>query len=71
MRLKCSLIKSDYREKDGYTLETVDVFGIQDHKEVVVIQSVSGNIDASVRFLRFRPGFRMFNFRFHHRELGI
>ncbi|KAL1692213.1 ChaC-like protein [Schizophyllum commune] len=30
----------DYREKDGYTLETIDIYGIVDGKEEVIIPNV-------------------------------
>ncbi|KAL1675305.1 ChaC-like protein [Schizophyllum commune] len=31
----------DYREKDGYTLETIDIYGIVDGKDEVIIPNVS------------------------------
>ena len=31
---------SDYREKDGYTIESVDVFGIVNGEEHVVVEKV-------------------------------
>uniref|UniRef100_D8QKC4 glutathione-specific gamma-glutamylcyclotransferase n=1 Tax=Schizophyllum commune (strain H4-8 / FGSC 9210) TaxID=578458 RepID=D8QKC4_SCHCM len=31
----------DYREKDGYTLETIDIYGIVDGKEEVIIPNAS------------------------------
>ena len=33
----------DYREKDGYTIEAVDVYGVVDGKERVVIERVRWN----------------------------
>lgn len=33
-------IISDYREKDGYTLEEIDIYGVQDGKEVIVHHKV-------------------------------
>ncbi|TFY80548.1 hypothetical protein EWM64_g3467 [Hericium alpestre] len=44
----------DYREKDGYTLEEVDVYGIVDGQEQVVLHKVSDylyNLVAAVRKL--------------------
>lgn len=36
----------DHREKDGYTMRTVDVFGIGDHGEEIVVEK-----DVSCRFV--------------------
>ncbi|KAL1709311.1 ChaC-like protein [Schizophyllum commune] len=33
----------DYREKDGYSLETIDIYGIVDGKEKVIIPNVSSS----------------------------
>ncbi len=35
-----TFIISDYREKDGYTLEEIDIYGVQDGKEVIVHHKV-------------------------------
>lgn len=34
----------DHREKDGYTLRTVDVWGIKDGQEVIIEKDVSAAI---------------------------
>ena len=31
---------ADYREKDGYTIETVDIYGVENGQEVIVISKV-------------------------------
>ncbi|KXN80740.1 Cation transport regulator-like protein [Leucoagaricus sp. SymC.cos] len=33
------LVQLDYREKDGYTMETLDIYGFVDGKEQVIIQN--------------------------------
>ena len=36
----CSPKPPDYREKDGYTLEEIDIYGVKDGEEVIVSHRV-------------------------------
>jgi hypothetical protein len=47
----------DYREKDGYTMQTLDVHGIRDGQDVVLISNVSASNHSSEHELTFSQAF--------------